>query len=361
MRVGLVIYGSLDTVSGGYLYDRQLVDYLRAQGDRVEVLSMPWEGYPRRLLHNFQRRWLDAQAALPVDVLLQDELNHPSLFLSNAALKRRASFPLVSIVHHLRANERHPRPLDAVYRRVERRYLQSMDGFIYNSQTTRTAVETLRGSPARCVVATPAGDRFLPALDQETILRRCQQAETLRLVYVGNVIERKGLHTVLKALESEPDGNWRLDVAGALDVEPGYARRLREQAQQFGRRVIFHGRAADEQARQLLIDGSVMVMPSFYEGFGIVYLEGMSFGLPALAGAAGTAGEIITEGVNGFLIAPEDHAAAARALHSLLHDRALLARMSLAARRRFDDFPTWEESTRRIREFLLEWVGTNDR
>jgi len=35
MKLGFVIYGSLDTVSGGYLYDRKLVDFLRAQGDTV--------------------------------------------------------------------------------------------------------------------------------------------------------------------------------------------------------------------------------------------------------------------------------------------------------------------------------------
>jgi hypothetical protein len=42
MRVGLVIYGSLDTLTGGYLYDRALVNYLKALGDEVEVISLPW-------------------------------------------------------------------------------------------------------------------------------------------------------------------------------------------------------------------------------------------------------------------------------------------------------------------------------
>jgi hypothetical protein len=37
MRAGLIIYGGLDTVSGGYLYDRQLVEYLRSCGDTVEI------------------------------------------------------------------------------------------------------------------------------------------------------------------------------------------------------------------------------------------------------------------------------------------------------------------------------------
>ncbi|MCA1851563.1 MAG: hypothetical protein LC647_03970 [Beggiatoa sp.] len=41
MRVGLVIYGSIETLTGGYLYDRRLLDQLASRGDRAEVISLP--------------------------------------------------------------------------------------------------------------------------------------------------------------------------------------------------------------------------------------------------------------------------------------------------------------------------------
>ena len=44
-----MIYGSLETISGGYLYDRMLVEHLRGQGDQVEVISLPWRSYARHL------------------------------------------------------------------------------------------------------------------------------------------------------------------------------------------------------------------------------------------------------------------------------------------------------------------------
>ena len=49
MRIGLIIYGSLDTVSGGYLYDRKLVEFLRGEGDTVEIISLPWRHYAAHL------------------------------------------------------------------------------------------------------------------------------------------------------------------------------------------------------------------------------------------------------------------------------------------------------------------------
>lgn len=69
MQVGLVIYGSLNTLSGGYMYDRMLVEYLRAQGDSVEIISLPWRNYASHLSDNFKFK-------LPpgVDILIQDGL-----------------------------------------------------------------------------------------------------------------------------------------------------------------------------------------------------------------------------------------------------------------------------------------------
>ena len=66
MKIGFVIYGSLNTVSGGYLYDRKLVEYLHAQGDTVEIISLPWRNYGAHLMDNFRFR-------LPkdLDILIQ--------------------------------------------------------------------------------------------------------------------------------------------------------------------------------------------------------------------------------------------------------------------------------------------------
>ena len=87
MRIGLVIYGSLDTFSGGYLYDRKLVAHLRDAGDEVEIISIPWRNYAAHLTDNFSASLLRRLAGSRFDVLIQDELNHPSLFWLNQRLR----------------------------------------------------------------------------------------------------------------------------------------------------------------------------------------------------------------------------------------------------------------------------------
>ena len=83
-----------------------------------------------------------------------------------------------------------------------------------------------------------------------------------------------------------------------------------------------------------------------------MYLEGMGFGLPAIASTAGAAREIITHGRDGFLVSPGDAVTLARHVQALGQDRGRLLQMGLAAYQRYVAHPTWAESAGRICQFL---------
>jgi glycosyltransferase involved in cell wall biosynthesis len=387
MRLGLILYGSLDTVSGGYLYDRMLVKHLRQAGDEVEIVSLPWHNYARHLADNFSPSLLSRLRHGNFDALLQDELNHPSLFLLNQKLRRR--YPIISIVHHLRSSETRPAWQNRLYRQVERRYLAGVDGFIFNSRTTKKAVEDLSGlkRPDRSVVAYPAASHRRPTLTADDVRARACQPGPLRLLFVGNVIPRKGLHTLLSALAklrarsndfsrwpltTDPSGalrgvvtankkdGWRLSVVGSLTADTNYTLNIRRQIERQGLsdNIALLGSLGEAELANEFVRSHALVVPSSYEGFGIVYLEGMAFGLPAIATTAGAAGEIITHGENGFLIPPDDVEALAGHIQTLMRDRERLAAMSLAALKRYHAHPAWEQSAGSIRNFLLNVGGS---
>jgi glycosyltransferase involved in cell wall biosynthesis len=354
MRLGLVIYGSLATQSGGYLYDRRLVEHLRAAGDEVEIFSLPCRGYPAHLGQNWLPEFRRRLRSAAVDVLLQDELNHPSLFWLNRRLREESRFPLISIVHHLRDSEEHPRAWRPFYRWIERAYLGTLDGAVYNSASTRRAVGKLLGRTPAGVVVTPAGDRFGAGISASEIAAR-MAAEPPRILFVGNLIPRKGLMALLRALARLGDLGWQLRVAGRTDADPAHSAAVRRTAETLGigRRVLFLGSLSDADLETEMRQAHLLAVPSQFEGFGIVYLEGMGFGLPAIGAAAGGASEIIADGVSGRLVDPEDIGALESGLRSMLSDRERLLRMSLAARRRFDDFPGWGIQMEKARQFLL--------
>lgn len=344
MKIGLVIYGSLDTLSGGYLYDRKLVEYLRSYGDTVEILSLPWRNYAAHFADN-----LSFKLPRDLDLLIQDELNHPSLILANQG---KHPYPIISLVHHLRCSELRPQWQNALYRFVEKGYLQSVDGFIFNSITTEKIVNELTGNHKPSIVAYPPTDRFGEPISEEEILRR-SQIEPLRILFLGNVIYRKGLHMLLKAVSHQPSA-YQVDVVGSLTSEPVYVKLMQELITQehLSSFVFLHGPLDKEPLINKLRQAHILIVPSSYEGFGIVYLEGMGFGLPAIGTTAGAAGEVIEHGRTGFLIDPDDSNSLAAHLKSLAEDRGLLTRLALNARQRYLRQPPWEGTAERVRKFL---------
>lgn len=357
MRLGLVIYGSLETISGGYLYDRKLVKYLRHRGEEVEIISLPWRNYGRHLLDNLSADLYHKLKYSQFDLLLQDELNHPSLFWLNGRLRPR-THPIVSIVHHLRCSEQRPSWQNRLYRWVERWYLRSVDGFIFNSETTRQIVENLAGAGRPSVVAYPGGDRFGQQITETAVRQRAHQSGPLRLLFIGNLIPRKGLDVVLRAVALLPATTWRLDVVGNLTADPAYTSHIQQLIHQFAfsNQVVLHDSLDDEALGRLLQASHVLVVPSSYEGFGIVYLEAMGFGLPALATTKGAASEIISNGRDGFLIPAGDAQVLAQRLAQLNRDRERLAQMGTVALQRYQAHPTWEQTATNIYHFLSSTV-----
>jgi glycosyltransferase involved in cell wall biosynthesis len=354
VRIGLIIYGSLETLTGGYLYDRLLVDHLRRQGDQVDIISLPWRTYGRHLGDNFSLDLWRRLRRAPFDALLQDELNHPSLFWLNRRLRQYMRYPIVTIVHLLRCSEPRPAWQNRLYRWVEARYLTGLDGLVFNSQTTQSVVETLVGLTRPGVVAYPGRDHLAPTLTPEQIEARTQHPGPLRLLFVGNLTPIKGLHILLRALGHLSPDTWCLTVVGSLTMDAVYVRSIRQQIAESGwhDRVRLLGACPNAEVATHLAQHQVLAVPSLYEAFGIAYLEAMGFGVPVMASTAGAAHELITHTEHGFLVAPGDAATLSQHLHTLQQDRQCLRRMSLAAYQRAQLHPTWAESAGRVRELL---------
>ncbi len=358
MRVGLIIYGDLHNISGGYIYDRKLVEHLRRKGDHVEVISLPWRVYFRHLGDNLSRRLRRRLCSASLDILLEDELNHPSLFWINRWLTEKISYPIMSLVHHLRCSEHRPAWQNRLYKWIERLYLVSVNGFVFNSQTTARVVEGIIGSKRPSVVAYPGGDRLNPKMGRSQILKRSHGRAPLQIIFVGNVIPRKGLEVLISGLGHLPRDTWHLEVVGSLTVDPAYVLSIRRQIARKGLedRVELSGSLPDGELASRLAQSHVLAVPSSYEGFGIVYVEAMGFGLPIIASNAGAVPELITHGREGFLIHPGDSSGLAQCVKALHQDREHLARVSLGALKRYREHPTWTESSEDIRQFLQSFV-----
>jgi glycosyltransferase involved in cell wall biosynthesis len=353
LRVGFIISGSLENLTGGYIYDRQLVRYLEQKGHTVDLYRFSSQGYIDRLLHSPQLLWKSLGSPSP-DILLEDELDHPALVPLNRRLRSQAKFPVISIVHHLRCCEPGPAWQKGLYRRLEKRYLAGVDGFIFNSDTTRRVVEDLTGKRLPSVTAYPCGDRLKEQITVEEIRKRAENTGPLRILFLGALIYRKALHVLLRAVAGLPEGSAFLTVVGDTTADRAYVKAIRKQIQKSNmeKKVAILNRVSDSHLIALLRENQVLAVPSYYEGFGIAYLEGMGFGLPAIATTEGAAREIITHGQDGFLVPAGDSQSLRHYLQVLSQDRHKLLMMSLKAHQRFNRHPTWQAAGESILNFL---------
>ncbi|MYK79061.1 MAG: glycosyltransferase family 4 protein, partial [Acidobacteria bacterium] len=142
--------------------------------------------------------------------------------------------------------------------------------------------------------------------------------------------------------------------------------RGRAAAPDLANRVRFRGPLGPAALAGLLRDSALLAVPSTHEGFGIVYLEGFAFGLPALAAASGGAAEIVNDGETGWSIRESESGGAARRiadrLETLAADRGRLAAMGLRAAETHRSHPTWLASAAAVEDLftLPEASGRRD-
>jgi glycosyltransferase involved in cell wall biosynthesis len=326
--------------AGGQVVALQLARAARAAGHDCVFVSPddgPFlaqaraEGFATQLLRLDRLFRLDGVARLAW--LLRREkadVLHLHTPLVATILGRLAGFVArVPVVSHVHIENHFPaRPAQAaLYRRLDNATARRCAALITVSRGTRDALEAQGYPPGRTVVI---HNGVAPATAEPAALDipRPVVGEIARLAEV------KGQRTLLRACAD-------LDVSVVLvgtDLEQGGAYRalLEREADELGMRarVLFTGYRADAAA--LLRSFDVFALPSTTEGLPLVLLEAMAAGVPVVATPVGGVPELVEDGVTGLLVPPEDPAALAAALRTLLDDAETARLLAAAARRRVE-------------------------
>jgi phosphatidylinositol alpha-1,6-mannosyltransferase len=138
---------------------------------------------------------------------------------------------------------------------------------------------------------------------------------------------------------------------------------LEQLAQQLGVRqdVRFHGFVSESELLRYYAQASVFVMPSRAEGFGFVFLEAMSQGIPVIGGVMDATPEVVADGETGYLVDPTSVTAIESAISRLLCDDRERLLMGQAGRRRALQefgFPLFQE---RLLSLLSESIANQQR
>ena len=166
------------------------------------------------------------------------------------------------------------------------------------------------------------------------------------ILYSGRLVERKGIRELLAALPEVLDaspGSRAVIAGGPPGAGPAElaAHWLLPEHAQWRDRIEFTGWLSPAGVWSWYRAADVLVVPSRYEPFGMVLLEGMLHGLPVVAAGVGGPAEIVQDGYTGLLYPPRDVRALARSLRALVEDPERRQRMGRAAAREVRDRWLW--------------------
>ncbi len=215
--------------------------------------------------------------------------------------------------------------------RILKRIVQPCDALSANSAFTARLVHELTGREAIVIPYGATVEVHKPATTSVAGERRP------RILFVGRLIERKGLPYLIEAL-----ADLRRHLPATLDIVGTGTQRaaLERLAAERGvaKAVRFTGRVGEQELAQLYATCDVFVLPSIVdrrgdtEGLGVVLLEAMSYGRPVVGTNVGGIPDIVRHEQTGLLVPQKDPRALAEALRRLLTDHSLAAQLGAAGR-----------------------------
>jgi glycosyltransferase involved in cell wall biosynthesis len=333
-HAAFAIPGDINRRTGGYIYERRLLEGLRAEGRQVDHIVVAGS-FPDPSPDEMQAA-IAAMAALPADrPLIVDGLVFGSADPQGFA---EIKAPTIAMLHHPLGLETGLKPgWAAELIRRETANLASVDHVVVPSPHTARILASEFGV---------AGDKIsiaLPGFDRPAPRKGTPDSPPL-ILSVGLMARRKGHDVLLAALERLVDLDWRCEIIGGPH-EQAVEDELRAQIAQLrlGPRVDLRGFLPDEAVAEAYARASLFALATRYEGYGIVFGEAMVHGLPIVSCATGAVPDTVP-GSAGLLVPVNDAAALAEALRALLEDQDLRARLAEGSTRAGRALPGWADT-----------------
>ncbi len=333
-QAAFAIPGDIDLPTGGYAYDRRVLALLPALGVDARHVQLPGT-YPQPGAADLAdtRRLL---AATPADaVLLIDGLAYGAM---PADLVRSIERKIVALVHHplcLEAGLGEQR--QAELRASEKAALALARHVVVTSAATaQTLAADFAVPDAKITVAEPGTDAAPRAIGT---------GKPLQLLGVGSVVPRKAFDLLVRALVPHAGLDWRLTIVGATDRSAEALGALKTAIAESGLpdRITMTGSADQASLDAHYASADIFVMPSLYEGYGMVLAEAMARGLPIVCTTGGAAADTAPDAA-ALKVPPGDVGALSAATGRLLHDATLRARMADASWSAGRGLPRWEQT-----------------
>lgn len=347
----LIVPGDPNQRTGGYIYDGRIVDELRRMGWAVDVIGL--DGQFPLADREAGTAMADALGAIPDDTAVV--IDGLALGAVPAAVYPHARrLDLTALVHHPLADETGLGELDrARLQDSERQALSLCRRIIVTSDFTARRLHKLGLSDREASVIEPGVEAHALAPAAVARLSDGPEPQEEHLLCVASLTPRKGQDVLLAALADLPRTGWRCRLSGSDQRHPAYAANLKAQIEHLDLvdRVELPGERNENELNADYDWATVCVLPSHYEGYGMVVSESLARGLPMICTSGGALADTLPAGA-GLQVPPNDATALRSALLRWLNEPELRRELSRGAARARTSLPCWDDSARRFAQAL---------
>jgi glycosyltransferase involved in cell wall biosynthesis len=330
MKVAMLTVGDVTRKTGGYLYHAHVYPLLAQQG--IEVTDVVLSAADVES----QRAARIPATLLQADVIMVDALARTAVAPYLAAWQR--THPIVAMVHELPSVAT---GVDA----ADEAPLLAADVLIAVSADGRQRLCDRGVVAERIVIAPPGCDRLGDPWPADPV-------QPPAVICVAQWIPRKGLDVLLPAWQALAHPTAVLHLYGETHADLAYTQHIEqlvETARHHGSHVVVHGCVDDAQIVQAYASATCLVLPTRFEGYGMVFAEALWAGVPVVACDVGPVAQIVADA--GVVVPVDDTAALTDALAQVLQ-QTTHATLQQAAMRRGRELPRWRDTARVWREAL---------
>jgi len=336
-----VIPGDLQTVTGGYAYDRALINTLQACGITVHHIGLSGQ-FPMPDTVALAEAAAQLAGIPDHSLVLIDGLAYG--VMDSIAAREHQRLNIIALCHHPLSLES---GLDAETRQrlfaSEQRALQLASAVVVTSTATATLLTGRFAIDAeRITVALPGTDRqaFAPCRGHPPCL-----------LTVATLTRRKAHDVLITALARIRHLPWCARFVGGEQFDPAWSAALRAQVRQVQLEERVHFVGIIDDLSDEYTNADVFVLPSRFEGYGMVFAEALSFGVPVVAARTGAVPDVVPESA-GILVPADNAEALADALQQLLTSTAYYQTLRLGAQAAAAALPVWQDTANRLLQVM---------
>lgn len=338
--------------TGGHKYHSRLYEYALKKGYPVKVFgnSRIEDKYFKNKIIRLYYGLLNTFRIPKKNVILMTNASFLDYIIPiyiNKLLKRHKYF---FIIHHLVQDEK---PASRSRRFLEKAFVKAADHHIAVSEFTKSRLKELNLVNTEVNVVPPG-------LDKRPFGLGMKSNENFRLLYVGTIERRKGILDLVKVLKNFKHYKLELNIIGLVKEDDYYGQILSVIKEDgIENMVNFLGRVSNEKLEEYYISSNLFVFPSYWEGYGMVIAEAMSYGLPVVISDIPVFKELITHGKEGYFFELNNPASLTSILDNIFKDKVLLKIHSMNAYETVTNFLSYDETSQKIMDEVDSFILDN--